>query len=135
MKKYLLLFLATLALGLVMARVNASRPSEEKRMQVAAAVRDTTLALSVTDDGLAPAAAAVPVGTLVTLEISCGSARGRQLSLAGYEDHLKLSLAPHGTQRVSFLADRPGDDFAWLLDGQPVARLRVTGSHLVEGHR
>ena len=135
MRKYLLLFLATRAFGMVMARVNASRHSEAKRMQASAQVRDTTLALSVTDDGLTPAAAAVPVGTFVTLEISCAGSRTRQLSLSGYEDHLKLSLAPHSTQRMTFFADRPGDDFAWLLDGQPVARLRVTGSHLVEGHR
>ena len=29
----------------------------------------------------------------------------------------------------------PGEDFAWLLNGKPAAKLRVAGSHLVEGHR
>ena len=33
------------------------------------------------------------------------------------------------------LADRPGDDFAWIVDGAAVGRLVVQGSHLVEGHR
>ena len=44
-------------------------------------------------------------------------------------------LAPGAGWTGEFLADRPGEDFAWLLDGEPAGRLTVTGSHLVEGHR
>ena len=37
--------------------------------------------------------------------------------------------------RAEFTADRPGDDFAWIVNGIPAARLTVSGSHLIEGHR
>jgi hypothetical protein len=64
-----------------------------------------------------------------------GAATAR-LTLAGYEDRLDIpALAPGAGWTGQFLADRPGEDFAWLLDGQPAGRLTVTGSHLVEGHR
>jgi hypothetical protein len=59
-----------------------------------------------------------------------------RLALMGYEDRLGVAeVAPGATWRASFVADRPGDDFAWMLDGAPAGRLRVSGSHLVEGHR
>jgi hypothetical protein len=58
------------------------------------------------------------------------------LALAGYEDRLAIpALSPGATWSGEFIADRPGEDFAWLLDGVPAGRLAVTGSHLVEGHR
>jgi len=58
------------------------------------------------------------------------------LSLAGYEDRLAPRALARGARwDTTFIADRPGEDFAWLLDGKPAGQLTVTGSHLVEGHR
>jgi hypothetical protein len=54
----------------------------------------------------------------------------------GYEDRLgAVRVAPDSLWRGEFVADRPGQDFAWVLDGAPAGRLEVAGSHLVEGHR
>jgi hypothetical protein len=58
------------------------------------------------------------------------------LRLAGYQDRVSLdSLAAGETRVVEFLADRPGEDFTWLIDGRPSGWFLVTGSHLVGGHR
>jgi hypothetical protein len=58
------------------------------------------------------------------------------VALAGYEELLPpRRIAPGETWSAEFVSSRPGDDFAWLVDGRPAGRLRVTGSHLEEGHR
>ena len=59
-----------------------------------------------------------------------------RLALHGYQDKLMIGwIEPDSTWRGEFLADRPGEDFAWMLEGEPAGKLSVTGSHLVDGHR
>jgi hypothetical protein len=56
--------------------------------------------------------------------------------LSGYEDRVTLAaLAPGARWTATLVADLPGDDFTWLVDGAPTGRFVVTGSHLVDGHR
>lgn len=94
------------------------------------------LTLAIEGDRLAPAMTSVPKGARVRLRVDVRGLRPARLSLAGYTDRLSIpTLEPGATWTGEFVADRPGDDFAWLLDGVPVGRLAVTGSHLVEGHR
>jgi hypothetical protein len=94
------------------------------------------LELAVEGGRVAPAVTSVPKDARVRLRVSVRGARAVQISLAGYEDRLIIpELVPGSTWTGEFFADRPGDDFAWLIDGIPVGRLAVTGSHLIEGHR
>jgi hypothetical protein len=68
--------------------------------------------------------------------VTNGAAVPQRLRLSGYEDRVDSGdLAPGATWRGAFLADRPGEDFAWLVGGGPSGQLAVRGSHLVEGHR
>jgi hypothetical protein len=58
------------------------------------------------------------------------------IALPGYEDRLTVPRLEPGAQwSGGFLADRPGDDFAWVVNERPAGRFLVAGSHLVEGHR
>jgi hypothetical protein len=94
------------------------------------------LAIVLEDGRVTPSAAAVPKDHEVRLAIRNRGARAAEVRLAGYEDRLTIAaLAPGATWRGSFVSDRPGEGFAWLVDGEPAGRLAVTGSHLVEGHR
>ena len=83
-----------------------------------------------------PARAAVAKESRVRLTLSNASAQPLAPRLAGYEDRVSIpEIAPGASWTGSFVADRPGADFALWIDGEPVARLAVAGSHLVEGHR
>lgn len=94
------------------------------------------LALEIRGGGIAPSLAQAPKDHRVRLSVTNRDAVPARLALAGYEDRITIPvIAPGATWTGEFLADRPGDDFAWLLDGVPAGRLAVTGSHLVEGHR
>jgi FtsP/CotA-like multicopper oxidase with cupredoxin domain len=93
------------------------------------------LALTVTPGRVAPAECAVPVGTRVRLALLGAGRDTVQFALMGYEDHVALALPPGATRTLEFDADRPGEDFAWLVNGAPAGRFRVTGSHLVKGHQ
>lgn len=92
------------------------------------------LVLAIRPDGsVAPERMAAPKGSEVTLVAANEGAADRALALSGYEERVRVVLAPGGTKRIVFLADRPGGDFAWLVDGTPSGRFVVTGSHLEEG--
>jgi hypothetical protein len=123
-----------LALGIgLLAR--APRPAPRPAPAPAPA---PTVALTVTftDDGARPEAATVPANHRVRLTLVNAGARAIDVKLAGYEDRLAPgTLAKGATWNGAFLADRPGEAFAWLVDGEPRGRLSVSGSHLVEGHR
>jgi hypothetical protein len=71
----------------------------------------------------------------VTVTVENRGPGTRTIALAGYEEQVHLAVPPGGTARVTFRADRPGDDFAWLVDGEPAGTLAVSGSHLIEGHQ
>jgi hypothetical protein len=96
----------------------------------------TVLELDIRDGALAPAVASVPLGHRVALTIVNWEPRVVAIELSGYGDRVHVTgLAPGAMWEGEFLADRPGDDFAWMLDGRPSGRLEIRGSHLVEGHR
>ena len=96
----------------------------------------TELLLVLERAGLAASATAVPLGHRVTLRVRNERAKPVTLVLQGYEDRFRAGpIEPDATWRGEFVADRPGEAFAWLVGGEVVGRLEVTGSHLVEGHR
>jgi hypothetical protein len=85
---------------------------------------------------MVPPFATVPKGTRVLLSVTNRRRLPVEVALPGYEDHLpSFRLRAGETWRGAFLADRPGEDFAWMIDGSPAGRFTVAGSHLVEGHR
>jgi hypothetical protein len=100
------------------------------------APRDSvTLTLVVRDGEVIPAGMQVPLGRSVRLEVANQGTQPAVVSLLGYDDRVHIGLAPGARQAITFDVDRPGDDFAWKVDGRLAGRFRVTGSHLVEGHR
>ena len=99
------------------------------------AVPETPLALTWQEGRLDPERASVPKGHRVNLTLVNHDRDSLSLTLGGYQDRVRIDLAPGGTWRGTFVADLPGDDFAWMREGRPVGVLRVTGSHLEEGHR
>ena len=137
MKRYLILLAVTIALGVIALLAGRSLRSAPAQAHAPAASPEVALDLTVGADGrLTPAIASVPKDHVVKLTVSNHGSRPAMLTLAGYEEHLGVvRVAPDSTWRGTFVADRPGEDFAWQLDGAPAARFVVTGSHLVEGHR
>jgi len=135
-RAYRNLSIAVLLAALLVA-VLARRPhhfaAPPDRSAVAPSVR---LTVQVRDGVASSDPASVPKDRQVELDVANREARPVRLTLAGYEDRVDTgSIAPGQTWHGRFLADRPGQDFAWLVDGRPVGRLAVTGSHLEEGHR
>lgn len=131
---------AVLAVVIVVASVALAllgRPRQaEAPSSAATAVPVVDLVIVIEAGRVSPAATSVPKGDRVRLHVECRGAATVRLALAGYQDVLEIPpLEPGRTWTAEFLADRPGEDFAWLLDGQPAGRFIVTGSHLIEGHR
>lgn len=120
--------------ALVIARrTPVGSPSEPLE---AAPVAVVGLSLSIEDGKLSPAQTTAPLGSLLVLTVLNASARSHVFALAGYDHALPACTLLAGESRIdTLLLSLPGDDFAWLLDGEPAARLDVAGSHLVEGHR
>ena len=135
MRKYAVLMLMTLVVGFLLARSGGSTRHSTQPLSRAISEPETTLTLAIDETGLTPAASVVSNGTRVHLEIIGRGRRAVRMSLSGYQDRVALAIAPGETARVVFTTDRPGQDFAWLMDSVPVGRVEVTGSHLVEGHR
>ncbi len=134
-RPYLLLAAAVVVLAFVLTALGRPRRAEAPRpARTAAPVVELTITIKA--ETVSPAVTSVPKGHRVRLRVEHRGATTARLALAGYEDRLDIPpLAPGTVWTAEFLADRPGEDFAWLLDGQPAGRLTVTGSHLVEGHR
>jgi hypothetical protein len=83
-----------------------------------------------------PGSASFPLGHRLVLTRTNADRRAVRLALAGYEDALPARmLAPGQTACDTLLLDRPGERFAWSIDGAPRGGVAVTGSHLAEGHR
>jgi hypothetical protein len=130
----LLAVTAAAALGLVLL-ARLPRGAAERAAAPASAPA-VALALDLEGGALVPALSTVPKDHRVRLEVRNRGSSAVGFALAGYEDRVSApAVAPGETLRVEFLADRPGEDFAWLVDGRPCGRLAVAGSHLVEGHR
>ena len=135
-RSYRWLVVAVLALGVTLTVVGRPRRHETAGPPATPAAPVVDLVVGIAEGQLTPALASVPKGCLVRLRVDYRGTSPARLTLAGYEDRVSIpSLAPGLVWTGEFLADRPGEDFAWLLDGKPVGRLAVRGSHLVDGHR
>jgi hypothetical protein len=133
--RYVVLFcvaIAATALASALARNRA--PSAQPEPVAITAAR--AVAVEIHDDRVIANPASVTVGERLALSIVNHSRHAAQLALAGYEGRLDVPLlAPDSTWHGELIADRPGEQLAWLVDGTPRGRFDVTGSHLEEGHR
>jgi len=135
MRNYLGLAIGVVLLAAGLTVLGRPRPAEH-RSAPATLAPVVELALTLESDRLTPATMSVPKGARVRLRVESRGTRAVSLTLAGYEDRLAIpALSPGANWSGEFIADRPGEDFAWLLGGVPAGRLAVTGSHLVDGHR
>jgi len=136
-RRYLFLLAIVVVLGAVALAVGRNLRLSSGPEPAPAARAEVALDLTITPDHrITPALASVPKEHLVRLSVTNGGTRPASLTLMGYQDRFSVTqVTPGSVWRGEFVADRPGDDFAWMLDGAPVGRLAVTGSHLVEGHR
>lgn len=136
MKRYLVLLAVAAmlgAIGLVAGRSIRLAPRPESVAMQPEVALEITIGPGAR---ITPAVASVPKDHRVRLTITNRDMRAASITLAGYEDRLgELRVAPDSLWRGEFVADRPGQDFAWMLAGAPAGRLEVAGSHLVEGHR
>lgn len=134
-RRYVFLFAGIVTVALLLSLMGRlPRPRAEAPEPVAQAPR-TTLALTIDGGGVTPVLTQVEKDHEVDLAVVNRGERDLRLTLTGYEDRVDLRIAAGARVETSFLADRPGDGFAWHVDGEPAGRLAVTGSHLVEGHR
>ena len=139
-RSYRLLTLAVLALAVSVVVAGRSRSrdaSPAARPTAAAAPRaERVVALDIRGAVVLPQRVAVPKGADVTLAVTNRDAEPRRFALLGYEGSVAPAvIAPGAAETLRFTADRPGSDFAWLVDGRPAGVFAVEGSHLVEGHR
>ena len=104
--------------------VDASRPAAE-------------IGIRIEPDGsMAPGIANAVKDSRVVFTVTNASATPARIQLMGYDDRLGAVVIPAAQAwRDTLVADRPGDDFAWIVNGKPAGRFIVAGSHLVEGHR
>lgn len=134
-RRYVGLFVAAViaagAANLIARRTRVAAP-----VVAPAAVAAWPMRLEVAMDTVAASTGAIDVGTTVALTVTNAGGATVRLRLSGYEDRVDTGpLAPGDSMRFTFLADRPGDRFAWLVGDEPRGRFDVRGSHLVEGHR
>ncbi len=136
MKRYAQLFLGLLLLGIALVGLGHIRRADPKRPPAASLPAARDVALEIGAAGMSPSSVTVPKGVRVRLSVANRSPRAVRFALSGYQDRLLvLTLGPGESARREFVADRPGEDFAWLVDGSPQGRFEVAGSHLAEGHQ
>jgi len=137
MKRYALVLAAALVLALALgAMARLPRRAAAPASEGAAPLPTVSLRVEFEGGAAHPAAASVPANHRVQLLLVNAGPHAITLALAGYEDQVQPgTLAPGATWSGEFVSDRPGEAFAWLVDGEPQGRLSVSGSHLVEGHR
>jgi hypothetical protein len=139
-RSYRLLTLAVLALAVLVAAAGTARkrgaPPEPARTAAPSARVERAVALDIRGAAVLPQRVAVPKGAAVTLAVANHDAAPRRFALLGYEGAVAPAvIEPGAAETLRFAADRPGSDFAWLVDGRPAGVFAVEGSHLVEGHR
>jgi len=135
-RRYLFLFVAIVVAAAALSllrRLPQHAPSASTE-PVAAAPR-TSLELTIDGAEVTPSMAQVEKGFEVDLVVVNRRKESCRLTLSGYEDRLAATIGAGERRAMRFLADRPGEGFAWIVDDQPAGRLVVAGSHLVEGHR
>jgi hypothetical protein len=134
--RYLILLLAALAIAVPLSMIRHATRHAAPVAANAAEAPAITVRIEIQDGVVAPARASVPKDHRVALEVVNRGTHAASVSLAGYEDRVAASdLAPGATWSVVFLADRPGEDFPWLVDGRPAGRFVVAGEHLAERRR
>lgn len=136
-RRYAFLFGGIVAAALLLSLL-ARAPHREERAaapMAAAAAPRTALELTIDGDGVRPVVAQVEKGDEIALAVFNRGDAAATLTLAGYEDRVALTIAPGARAEARFLADRPGDGFVWIVNGEQAGRFVVAGSHLVEGHR
>jgi endonuclease YncB( thermonuclease family) len=134
-RRYLLLVAAVLAgIGVVSVLARLPRGASQATAAVTPAP-EVALSLAIDGGRISPAAASVPKGDTVRLTLANHDRVAHAVRLAGYESQVTVTIAAGGSWSGSFRAELPGEDFVWLVDGQPAGRLAVSGSHLEEGHR
>ncbi len=134
--RYAWLGVVVLVLAVGLASVRKLPPAAPAASARAPEAPYFPLALNVRGGAIEPADATAPLGSRLALELRHQGRAPARLMLSGYEHRFaEVALAPGITVRCTLLLDLPGEDFAWLLDGQPAGKLHVAGSHLVEGHR
>lgn len=135
MRRYLVLLAVALAAGVLLAIAGRLPRNRDHTALVATPRPGANVDLVVADSGMQPVQASVAGGTLVHLSLENRTARAVIVTLGGYEDRLSIgAVAPYGRWSGRFVADRPGEDFTWSVNGAPAGRFSVTGSHLIEGH-
>jgi len=116
--------------------VLARRPRANPESAPAVAAPAGTVTVEIHDEDVVANPASVAVGQRVNLAVVNRTRRTVRFGLSGYEGRLDVPpLAPDSTWRGDLVADRPGVQLAWLVDGEPRGRFDVAGSHLPEGHR
>lgn len=123
--------------GAVALAVFARAPKPgPKHVARSLAAKAESLHIEIANGVLRPDRGEVAKGSEVLLTVRNRDQRPHAFSLAGYEDRsISASIGAGETTVLRFLAERPGEDFAWIVDGRPAGRLAVHGSHLEEGHR
>ncbi len=135
-RSYTWLVAAVLAAALILSGLGHRIRPRTAVAPMPARTPASEVALEIRAGRVEPAVVAVAKGREVRLSVVNRGTQPVHLALAGYEDRFEIPvLHPQQSWRGKFLADRPGEDFAWLLDGRPAGRFVVTGSHLVDGHR
>ena len=136
-RSYLWLGAAILVAAAIVALLGRA-PSDRQPVaaDASAEVPVADVSLVIRDGVIQPPSVSVEKGTRVRLHVRNEDAAAAALALPGYQDRLAVPRLEAGAQwSGEFLADRPGDDFAWTVNDRPAGRVVVTGSHLVEGHR
>ena len=135
-RSYWILLAGTVLAGLALVSLGRAPRRQLARDPVLSEATVVSVSLEIRDGAVTPAAIGVPKDRRIRLEVQNRGRDPARFGLAGYEDRLSPGvIAPGASWAGEFLADRPGEDFAWLIDGQPTGRFSVTGSHMVEGHR
>ena len=134
-KRYLGLFLGAVVVALLLSTIRHAPGSKTPAASPAAETPVVAMRIEIAEGVVSPASASVAKDHRVSLEIVNRGTRAASVRLAGYEDRVSADLAPGATRRLEFLADRPGEDFPWLVDGRPSGRFVVAGAHLAERRR
>ena len=139
MKRPYLLLLGAIVVVAVALTLLGRTPGRERAADggpAKAAAPVTAITLDLRDGLIEPPAVRAPKDSRVRLTVTNRGTVPARLALAGYDAQLAIpEIAPGATWTGEFVANLPGDDFAWTLDGAPAGRFAVTGSHLIEGHR
>ena len=125
MKRYLVLFVCLVAAAMMVAPVFRRIRLGRRAGGADRGGRGSAVAIEIRDGAVTPATVAVPKGSRVRLAVTNRGGAAARVRLAGYEDRVDFGrLAPGQTERREFVADRPGEDFTWLVDGRPAGASR-----------